>query len=64
MWDERRQLPSLRAENNKIDLTLYDRDDGAARGDFLGHVTVKMMNFVSKTMNFVFKTMNFAFKIM
>jgi hypothetical protein len=42
IWDERRQLPPLRHEHNRLDLTMYDRDDGAARGDFLGQVTIDL----------------------
>jgi hypothetical protein len=42
VWDERRQLPALRPDTNRLDLEVYDRDDGAQRGDFLGQVTVDL----------------------
>lgn len=42
-WDERRQLPPLRmGAQNRLTLDVYDKDDGVARGDFLGQVTVDL----------------------
>ena len=42
-WDERKQLPPLRTgAQNRLTLDVYDKDDGVARGDFLGQVTVDL----------------------
>ena len=43
VWDERRQLPPLRAgAQNQLILSVYDKDDGASRGDFLGQVSIDL----------------------
>ena len=42
VWDERRQLPSLRPTQNSLVLQLWDRDDGAKRGDFLGEARLDL----------------------
>ena len=43
VWDERRQLPPLRTgAQNQLILAVYDKDDGVARGDFLGQVSVDL----------------------
>eukprot|EP01043_Picozoa_sp_COSAG02_P033598 COSAG02_NODE_2300_length_9188_cov_57.987787_6_plen_1400_part_00 len=43
VWDERRQLPPLRTgAQNQLILTVYDKDDGVSRGDFLGQVSIDL----------------------